>query len=131
MLKRLRSWLMLDEESHQDVEVAEEFHPEGYDVLESVGGVKIRPAEIREGTSVTVWYDGELAQSGANSVFLHYGFGTDQWQDVGEVEMYKGEQDAWLTNVYVNRGQAISFCFKDGAGNWDNNNGRDWTFQVH
>ncbi|HHV43281.1 MAG TPA: hypothetical protein GXX57_01255 [Firmicutes bacterium] len=136
MLKRLRSWLFLDEarwpDGLPDEEIAEELQPtKQYDILEAKGGVKIRPAEITEGTSLTVWYSGDLAQRDPEALYMHYGFGTDEWEDIGEVEMYKDGDNQWMTNVYVNRGQAISFCFKDGAGNWDNNHGRNWTFQVH
>jgi hypothetical protein len=29
------------------------------------------------------------------------------------------------------QGGRLEFCFHDGAGNWDNQQGRDWHFPIH
>nr|WP_236995025.1 carbohydrate-binding protein [Heliomicrobium modesticaldum] len=34
-------------------------------------------------------------------------------------------------NAEYNGGDGVHFCFHDSAHNWDNNNGLNWTIQVH
>ncbi len=59
------------------------------------GGVSVSPMPITAGEEVTVKYNGLLAQSGADSVYLHAGFGGQP--EVGTM---------WLTLRCYRRSQA-------------------------
>lgn len=89
-------------------------------------GVEVRPSF---GNQVTICYNGLLAKSGADQVFLHYGYGDPKnWRDVGTIAMDKTFR-GWEKTIPL-KDRVTSFCFKDSANNWDNNNGYNWTLQV-
>jgi len=95
------------------------------------GPVEVEPVPITKGDTVSVRYDGILSQHGADQVFLHVGFGpTNYWTNVRDIPMEKKGKmwEAKVPEVFHNR---LNFCFKDSAGHWDNNQGKNWTFTVH
>jgi hypothetical protein len=69
-----------------------------------------------------------LNQHGTQRLYLHYGF--DGWNDAETVLMSKTNHNTYATNVRVNGDRELNFCFKDGANNWDNNNGADWKVGI-
>jgi hypothetical protein len=94
--------------------------------------VKVEPTPITTGENVTIEYDGLLKESGANEVYLHAGIGTgDEWQDVKTIKMNETPHGACKTTVRLNTTQRFNFCFKDNAEHWDNNNGQNWSYEVH
>ncbi|ACL70351.1 carbohydrate-binding protein [Halothermothrix orenii] len=94
-------------------------------------GIEVNPTPMTAGETVQVRYNGLLARSGAEEVYLHYGFGTDKhWDEVKDIKMSK-VRDQFQTNIDVETDKRFIFCFRDNAGNWDNNNGRNWSFEVH
>lgn len=96
---------------------------------ELAGGVVVSPVPITLGERVTVKYHGSLARAG--QVYLHYGYGpADRWQSVTELPMRK-EDGSWEVTFPVAAGSRLNFCFRDEAFRWDNNGGRNWSFEVH
>lgn len=95
-------------------------------------GVVVDPAPITAGQEVTIFYNGLLDQSGAGDVYLHYGFGLEQdWYEVYDTRMERTGW-GWVSNITVQNYEGrLNFCFKDGADHWDNNNGANWSFQIH
>ncbi|MGI6686460.1 MAG: carbohydrate-binding protein [Bacillota bacterium] len=95
------------------------------------GGVVVDPTPITEGASVTILYNGLLAQSGADEVYLHTGYGrNDQWSDVNDYRMNHTTRGFEKT-FHVNDPSRLNFCFHDAIGNWDNNSGNNWSFEIH
>jgi hypothetical protein len=78
---------------------------------------------------IEVRYKGLLAKSGANRIYLHCGFGTD-WRNVRDVAMNRDDDGTWRVMLELKDGSEVNFCFRDDAGNWDNNNGKNWGFVV-
>lgn len=95
------------------------------------GGVVVDPTPITVGSKVTVLYYGLLTESGAEDIFLHTGFGANEyWHDVYEFKM--GHTTRGFEKTFeVNDPSRLNFCFRDAAGNWDNNNGHNWSFEIH
>lgn len=93
-------------------------------------GVYVAPTPITGLQEVTVTYNGTLAKQGAGEVFLHYGFGPGDWPVVNDVPMQK-VGDRFETSFEVPDGGQLQFCFRDSSDNWDNNNGRNWSFIIH
>ncbi|GAW91594.1 carbohydrate-binding protein [Calderihabitans maritimus] len=94
-------------------------------------GVAVDPLPITAGEEITVLYYGLLAQSGADQVWLHCGFGpADRWYDINDYRMERTER-GWVKKFKVKSGDRLNFCFRDSAYNWDNNNGRNWSFEIH
>jgi len=96
-------------------------------------GVYVSPTPITAGDSVTVKYRGLLAKAGADQVYLHMGYGYNTWDRVSDVPMTKADRNAFEAKVHVplEETSRFHFCFRDSAGNWDNNNGRDWSYEIH
>lgn len=79
--------------------------------------------------SFRIKYQGLLKESGANEVYLHYGF--DGWKiPARTVRMEKGADGSFEADVHFEGEREINFCFKDPAENWDTNNGENWNINV-
>ena len=96
------------------------------------GGVVVDPTPITAGEEVTVFYNGLLGAEGRGEVYLHYGFGRhDRWEGVSDIRMEKTGW-GWVSSVKMPEEESrFNFCFRDSTGNWDNNNGFNWSFEVH
>lgn len=70
----------------------------------------------------TVYYDGMLSE--AEQVYLHFGAGYPDWTRIQTVKMDKAGAK-WQKTVTMSG--HWSMCFTDHLGNWDNNDGRNWT----
>ncbi len=92
--------------------------------------VNVDPSPIHAGEEVMIKYNGLLARNGADRVYLH--FGTDEdWSESSYVPMEYREDEGWTANLRVEDADKLNLCFKDSANNWDNNNGHNWSFEVH
>ncbi|HEX3033161.1 MAG TPA: carbohydrate-binding protein [Bacillota bacterium] len=95
------------------------------------GGICVDPTPITVGQKVSILYDGLLAQSGADQVYLHAGFGGNkQWYDVRDLAMTRTGW-GWESILDVEDRSRLNFCFKDSADHWDNNSGRNWSYEIH
>lgn len=99
--------------------------------VEVEGGVVVSPVPLTLGERVTVRYNGLLAQSRAGQVYLHRGYGpAHNWQSVTDLPMERGAQ-GWEVQFNADDESRLNFCFKDHIGNWDNNQGLNWSLEVH
>ena len=98
---------------------------------EVVDGIYMDPVPITVGDEVKLKYKGKLATAGANSIYLRAGYGFDQWTDVQDIKMRKGRDGSWSASLVVNDPTRLNFCFHDGADHWDNNSGRNWSYEIH
>jgi len=89
-------------------------------------GVEVRPAGYAN--EVTIIYNGLLAKSGCDQVYLHYGFGDPMhWHNVCTQKMDRTGA-GWEKTIRLSENKAM-ICFKDSAANWDNNSGHNWIVQ--
>lgn len=79
-------------------------------------------------TIVKISYTGKLFQEEAQKVFIHYGFG-NSWENLSDVEMEKTEL-GFQAEIKLNDSDSFNFCFNDGNGSWDNNNGQNYSFTI-
>jgi hypothetical protein len=94
-------------------------------------GVVVDPLPVTAEEEVTFLYYGLLDKSGADQVYLHCGYGNPQnWQNVQDVRMERTRR-GWAKTIKVEDMDRFNFCFKDSANNWDNNNGINWSFEIH
>jgi len=91
-------------------------------------GVTIAPAIPSAGEKVKLIYDGLLAKSGASDVLAHVGFG-DRWDYLYDYRMQR-TSTGFETTVPVTNSDTMNVCFKDCANNWDNNSGKNYTFDI-
>lgn len=90
--------------------------------------VNIHPSPAKRGTTVDVRYKGLLANSGADQVYLHFGF--DGWRDISTISMRREPDGSFLCSIPAQGVSKINLCFKDSANNWDNNNGLNWATDI-
>ncbi|MFZ5642118.1 MAG: carbohydrate-binding protein [Bacillota bacterium] len=94
-------------------------------------GVVVDPTPITTGEEITVLYYGLLARSGAEQVYLHVGYGESRdWRNVSDMKMSRTGW-GWVKTLEIPDDSRFNFCFKDNANNWDNNNGLNWSFEIH
>lgn len=92
-------------------------------------GITITPANPAPGDSVRVVYDGLLAQSGASDVLAHVGFGSS-WENSFDYRMVKTTTGFEATVQLPSQSNTLNIAFKDCADNWDNNSGRNYSFEI-
>ncbi|NMB46359.1 MAG: carbohydrate-binding protein [Firmicutes bacterium] len=94
-------------------------------------GIDVEPTPITLGDELKIEYRGLLAASGAEAVYVHYGFGPGDWRFVQDIPMEKTPDGTWTAVVQAGEKGRFSFCFRDNANNWDNNNGKNWSYEIH
>ena len=90
--------------------------------------IAIEPGTPSKGDNVIVEYRGLLAQSGADSVWLHCGY--DGWNKTQDIHMSRHAHGGFSCSTQVQGSKEMNICFKDSANHWDNNNGQNWTIPV-
>jgi len=91
-------------------------------------GIYLDPEPHRVGDRCHITYEGLLKKSGADQVYLHYGYGTN-WNQVQDIPMFNTEKGA-ACDLTVEQDGLFNFCFKDSADHWDNNNGHNWSLTI-
>lgn len=103
-------------------------HKTAFDTRIVDNNISIELPEIKKGDKTSVRYNGVLTNSGAEKVYLHYGY--DGWQSPETVPMRRDSFGNFTTEIKVNGNSEMNFCFKDNANNWDNNNGANWKVEI-
>jgi glucoamylase len=91
--------------------------------------VDYNPAQLYQGSALTIYYDGSLA-SGSH-VYLHWG--ENNWQNIDAVDkpLVKMANGFWETTISVPvDATQINFAFNNGSGTWDNNGGGNWNVSI-
>lgn len=79
-------------------------------------------------STIKVRYRGKFTVEFSNQVYIMYGYGIG-WKNIQEKKMlWDGEYFSAEIDL-VDSGE-LNFCFKNDFGNWDNNNGNDYTVSV-
>ena len=84
--------------------------------------------KLVENSNVKISYTGKFFQDGSENVYLHYGFGVN-WDNVNEIEMNKTEL-GFQSEINLLEGESFNMCFRNGANEWDNNEGQNYTFPI-
>ena len=96
--------------------------------MELVKNIFFNTDKLIENSTVKISYTGRFFQAGCEKVYAHYGFGTE-WSNTNEVEMKKTEL-GFQTVIELREGETFNLCFKNEIGEWDNNEGQNYTFPV-
>ncbi|MGI6114444.1 MAG: carbohydrate-binding protein [Mahellales bacterium] len=94
--------------------------------------ITVKPMPITLGSDVTIKYNGYLTQHNPDNIVMHVGYGrNDNWTHVTDVAM-KPSQGVWEGKLNVKQHDSrLNICFKDNHQHWDNNNGNNWSFEIH
>lgn len=90
--------------------------------------VNCRPVPAPKNQNAEVVYRGLLVNSGADRVYLHYGY--DGWKNTATKPMFKQNDGSFFASVPAMGDHEINLCFKDSAANWDNNSGWNWSIPI-
>ncbi len=91
-------------------------------------GVIISKKTLYKGDRLVITYNGLLAQSGAETIYLHSGYGSI-WSNSSYIQMQK-TQDGFSAELEILEGDTLEICFKDSADNWDNNSGNNYLLKI-
>ncbi len=84
--------------------------------------------KLVENSKVKISYTGKLFQEASEEVSIHYGFGIN-WNNINDIAMEKTDL-GFQAEINLGEGDTFNFCFNDGNGNWDNNNGQNYIFPL-
>lgn len=90
--------------------------------------VDVVPSPSLKDRHATVRYEGILQKSGADRVFIRYGF--DGWHNSADTEMRREPDGSFTCSIPMQGQRECNFCFKDSANNWDNNDGWNWATDI-
>lgn len=95
-------------------------------------GVVVDPVPVTAGEEITIFYNGVLAQEGAEQIYLHLGYGPpEDWHRVQDLKMSRTGW-GWIKTVEVPFDEErLNFCFRCNLGRWDNNHGLNWSYVIH
>lgn len=91
-------------------------------------GVILEPATPSVGDNVKLIYQGYLANSGADDVYAHMGYG-ENFENLTDVKMNRSSEGFEVSFTTLKSGE-IGICFRDNWNNWDNNSGMNYKFHV-
>ena len=82
-----------------------------------------------EGRTAKLVYKGTLATSGAEEIYVHYGYGL-LWENLQETKLEKVADDTFEASIILSGTDSINFCFRDANNNWDNNSAQNYSYPV-
>ncbi len=91
-------------------------------------GVFISNSSLSVGEEVAITYEGLLAKSGADQMFLHIGYG-EEWLDKTFIPMER-ENGVFKGTFKIALPDDLNISFKDSANNWDNNSSMNYSFKI-
>ena len=97
--------------------------------MELIKNIFFNTDKLIENSVVKISYTGKFFQDNSNTeLYIHYGFGL-LWENVNEIKMERTEL-GYQALIYLNGQDSLNFCFKNGKGEWDNNNGKNYVFEI-
>ena len=96
--------------------------------MELVKNIFFNTDKLIAGNTVKLTYTGKFFEENTDQVFIHFGFG-NSWENLTDVKMNKTEL-GFQTEIKLDSDAGLNLCFNDGNGNWDNNDGNNYSFEV-
>ena len=91
-------------------------------------GVALSPQVPRANGTAQVFYNGLLVKDGATDVYARVGFG-QRWKDVHDYKMSRAST-GFEVAIPIIAADTLHVCFKDCANHWDNNSGKNYSFDT-
>lgn len=96
--------------------------------MELVRNIFFNTDKLTANSVVKISYTGKLFQNNSEEVKIHYGFGND-WENLTEVSMKKTDLGFQIEVELLDK-NSFNFCLKNENGEWDNNDGQNYIFQI-
>ncbi|MBP2644078.1 MAG: hypothetical protein H6Q67_1965 [Firmicutes bacterium] len=91
-------------------------------------GVMVQPATPKASGNAKIVYSGLLAKGGAHGLYAHVGFDRN-WEHTHDYKMTKGS-NTFEADIPMHDADTLNIAFKDCADNWDNNSGKNYSFDI-
>lgn len=83
------------------------------------------------GDQVKLTYNGLLAKSGADNVYVSLSYGDNKnWMNTSTLNMDKIEPQIFELLIPAKENGQLNVAFKDSASNWDNNSGKNYCYYI-
>lgn len=96
--------------------------------MELVKNIFFNTDKLTANTKVKISYTGKFFQDNSEEVKIHYGFGND-WENLTELSMQKTDL-GFQIEIELLDSNTFNFCLKNENGEWDNNDGTNYTFAI-
>ena len=96
--------------------------------MELIKNIFFNTDKLIENSVVKISYTGRFFQDGSENVTVHYGFGNN-WDKLTDIEMKKTEL-GFQAEIKLENAEELNLCFKNNKNEWDNNEGKNYSFQV-
>lgn len=96
--------------------------------MELVKNIFFNTDKLTQNSTVKLSYTGKFFQDNSEEIYIHYGFGL-LWENLTEVKMEKTEI-GFQAEINLIDADSFNFCFKNGNGEWDNNNCENYIFPL-
>jgi Carbohydrate binding domain (family 25). len=95
----------------------------------STNGVNINSACPASHETFKITYNGLLARNGATEIYVRIGF-NGSWSHSRDYQMSRTGQ-GFEALIELQKGTfTLNICFRDSAGNWDNNSGANYSYDF-
>lgn len=96
--------------------------------MELVKNIFFNTDRLTANTTVKISYTGKFFQDNSANVYIHYGFG-NEWEELVDTEMTKTELGFQIEVDLLDK-ETFNFCLKNENDEWDNNNGKNYVFNI-
>ena len=96
--------------------------------MELVKNIFFNTDKLTVGSTLKISYIGKFFQDNSSNVFIRYGFG-NSFENAVEAEMVKTEL-GFQTEIDLIDNEIFNFCFKNEKDELDDNDGKNYVFEV-
>ena len=96
--------------------------------MELVKNIFFNTDRLTANSTVKISYTGKFFQDGSTDVSIRYGFG-NSWENQTEAEMVKTDLGFQIEINLIDR-ETFNFCIKNEKDEWDNNDGKNYIFNI-
>ena len=96
--------------------------------MKNKGNVFINSADLYQGKTAKIIYNGPLSKANSEEIYIHLGFGL-MWDNLTEIKMQK-TSEGFIAEVPMAKADTLNFCFRDSKNNWDNNAAQNYSYAV-
>lgn len=96
--------------------------------MELVKNIFFNTDKLVDGSLVKISYTGKLFEENCEKVFVHYGFGNN-WDNLNEIEMNRTEL-GFQAEIQIISNENLNLCFRSNTNEWDNNDGKNYSFEI-
>ena len=96
--------------------------------MELVKNIFFNTDRLTANSTVKISYTGKFFQDESKEVSIRYGFGED-WKNLVEADMIKTDLGFQIEVNLIDK-ETFNFCIKNENDEWDNNDGKNYIFNI-